>query len=91
MAVEYYDIKVKLNHEIISMEERNDGWIICIANSLGKLLRRFDYVIVSSGLFTDGKFRPQFPGQEVLFINLLFIYFYFIILKKSNRNLQVKL
>lgn len=79
MAVENYQIKVKLNHEIISMEERNDGWILCISNGLGKLLRKFDYVIVSSGLFTDGKFRPQFPGQEVIYFIFIFIFNLYLI------------
>lgn len=66
-AVAHYDLKVKYNYEIISMEERNQGWVLCISTSIGKLLKNFDYVIVSTGLFTDGKFRPLFPGQEVIF------------------------
>lgn len=65
-TVEHFELTVKFNHTIISMEEKSDGWILCISNPLGKILRKFDYVIVSSGLFTEGKYRPVFPGQEVL-------------------------
>jgi dimethylaniline monooxygenase (N-oxide forming) len=64
-TIQYYDLKVKFNHTVISMEERGDGWILCVSHSLGKVLRKFDYVIVSSGLFTEGKYRPVFDGQEV--------------------------
>jgi dimethylaniline monooxygenase (N-oxide forming) len=64
-TVEYYELNVRLNHTVISMEERSDGWILCVSHALGKMLKKFDYVIVSSGLFTEGKYRPVFEGQEV--------------------------
>lgn len=44
------------------MEEREDGWLICVRNRIDTSLRFFDYVIVASGLYTEGKFRPQYPG-----------------------------
>lgn len=80
-TIQHYELNIKYNHTIISMEERNDGWIICISNQLGKILRKFDYVIVSSGLFTDGKYRPVFPGQDVsCFISILILFHIYLTL-----------
>ncbi len=63
-AVGHYGIKVKLEHEIISMEEREDGWLLCVRNPIDTSLRFFDYVIVASGLYTEGKFRPTYNGGK---------------------------
>jgi dimethylaniline monooxygenase (N-oxide forming) len=63
-AVSHYGIKIKLEHEVISMEEREDGWLICVRGPIDTSLRFFDYVIVATGLFTEGKYRPQYPGED---------------------------
>jgi dimethylaniline monooxygenase (N-oxide forming) len=64
LAVVHYGLNIKLHHEVISMEERVDGWLVCFRNQIGSNLRFFDYVIISSGLFTEGKFRPHYPGED---------------------------
>lgn len=46
------------------MEERDDGWLLCIRNPVDTSLRFYDYVIVATGLYTEGKFRPKYPGEE---------------------------
>ena len=53
---------MKLEHEVISMEEREEGWLVCVRNRIDTALRFYDYVIVASGLYTEGKFRPTYPG-----------------------------
>lgn len=58
------------------MEEREEGWLICVRNRIDTSLRFYDYVIIASGLYTEGKFRPQYPGG----ILNSFISFYFIII-----------
>jgi cation diffusion facilitator CzcD-associated flavoprotein CzcO len=87
-AVSHYGIQIKLEHEVISMEEREDGWLLCVRGPIDTSLRFFDYVIVATGLFTEGKYRPQYPGGSTppppppifLSFQLLFSFCPFILL-----------
>jgi dimethylaniline monooxygenase (N-oxide forming) len=65
LAVAHFELEVHLEHKVESMEEKADGWLLCISSSIGSVVRHFDYVIVSSGIFTDGKYRPVFPNQDL--------------------------
>lgn len=64
LSVQHYRINVLLNHSVVSMEEKANGWLVHVMNGDRQIVKYYDYVIISSGLFTDGKYRPVYPGQE---------------------------
>lgn len=64
-SVSYYNLRIKLSHEVVSMEERADGWLLFIKRHHESILEHFDFVIIATGLFSDSKYKPRFPGQEI--------------------------
>lgn len=60
---------VRLRHEVVSASERDGGWDVTvrIADEDGRdpeeRAERFDHVVVSIGQYTEGKHRPDLPGE----------------------------
>jgi cation diffusion facilitator CzcD-associated flavoprotein CzcO len=63
-SVEHFQLDVRLQHEVLGLEEQPDGWLVRYKNQSGIQAASFGYVVVSSGQYTDGKYRPCFPGQD---------------------------
>jgi len=63
-AVKHIRLDVRLQHEVIALEEQSDGWRLRYKNQIGEHEEIFKYVIVAVGQYTEGKHRPQFPGEE---------------------------
>jgi dimethylaniline monooxygenase (N-oxide forming) len=63
-AVNHLNIDVRLNHEAIELKETEDGWLLRYKNKDGIREELFGYVVISVGLYTEGKYQPEFPGIE---------------------------
>jgi len=63
-AVKHLRLDVRLQHEVLALEEQSDGWLLRYKNQIGEHEEIFKYVIVAVGQYTEGKYRPQFPGEE---------------------------
>jgi dimethylaniline monooxygenase (N-oxide forming) len=63
-AVEKFKLNVRLEHEILSLEEQSAGWLAKIKYQGSTTEQFFDYVVIAVGQYTEGKYAPQFPGQE---------------------------
>lgn len=63
-AVNHFNLHVHLQHRVIKMETSADGWHVDIQTPEGKDHLHFDFVMISSGHYSDGKKTAKFPGQE---------------------------
>lgn len=55
---------MELNTEVLSLDQYPEGWMVETLSKGTTRSQLFDYVVVSSGLFTKGSFYPVFPGQS---------------------------
>ena len=63
-VIEYFQLDLRLGHEITMLEERQNGWLVRHKNKDGMHEALFEYVVVATGQYTEGKRRPSFPGEE---------------------------
>jgi dimethylaniline monooxygenase (N-oxide forming) len=63
-AVKHLRLDVRLGHEVLALEEQSDGWLLRYKNQKGVHEELFKYAIIAVGQYTEGKYRPQFPGEE---------------------------
>jgi len=63
-AVEHHKLDIRLNHEILAIQENPDGWQIRYKNAAGIRDESFEYVILAAGQYTDGKNIPHFLDEE---------------------------
>jgi hypothetical protein len=63
-VVKYFQLDLRLGHQVLGLEERQDGWVVHYENKDGVHEDWFGYVIVSTGQYSEGKHRPKFPGEE---------------------------
>lgn len=63
-AVNHLKLDVRLNHEVIELKETEDGWLLRYKNQEGVHEKLFGYVVISVGQYTEGKYKPEFPGIE---------------------------
>lgn len=63
-AVEKLNLNVCLEHEIVSLKEQDGRWLATIKNTDTTEDLFFDYVVIAVGQYTEGKYRPQFPGED---------------------------
>lgn len=63
-AVQALNINVCTSHEVIAMSERPDGWDIQVHHAGNTETVSYDYVVLASGQYTEGKYLPKFPEQE---------------------------
>ena len=64
MAVEHLGLDVRLEHEVVGIEEQDDGWLVRYRSPSGEGTEAFDYLVVAVGQYTQWKHRPQFPGES---------------------------
>ncbi len=62
-AVNNFQIDVRLKHEVLALEELEDGWRVQFQNKDGCHEDTFEYVVVAIGQYTQRKHRPIFPGE----------------------------
>lgn len=62
-AVEHLHIDVRLGHEVLELVEQEDGWMVRYLDKIGIHETAFDFVIVATGQYSEGKNNVQFPGQ----------------------------
>jgi dimethylaniline monooxygenase (N-oxide forming) len=63
-AVDKFQIDVRLKHEVLALEELENGWRVRFQNKDGCHEEIFDYVLVATGLYTDRKHHLRFPGEK---------------------------
>ena len=63
-AVGHHKLDIRLEHQVLEMKERKDGWLLRYKNKEGIHEDPFAYVILAAGQYTDGKNTPSFPDQE---------------------------
>lgn len=63
-AVDHKQLDVRLEHEILELIELDTGWDVKYRNKDGVYTEPFDYVILAVGQYTNGKNKPEFPGQN---------------------------
>ncbi|MFN7115266.1 MAG: flavin-containing monooxygenase [Saprospiraceae bacterium] len=63
-AVQHLQIDVRTGHEVQTMTETADGWLVRYHNKIGTHEQHFDFVLIATGQYSDGKNNVQFPGQE---------------------------
>jgi cation diffusion facilitator CzcD-associated flavoprotein CzcO len=62
-AVNHFQIDVQIKHEVLALEEQEDGWGVRFQNTDGCHEDTFEYVAIATGQYTDRKHRPIFPGE----------------------------
>ena len=65
MAVQHLQLDIRLEHEVMKLQEQNDGWLLRYKNAEGIHEEQFAYVILAAGQYTDGKNLPCFVDQEL--------------------------
>ncbi|MGL4622230.1 MAG: flavin-containing monooxygenase, partial [Chroococcidiopsis sp.] len=63
-AVDRFQIDVRLNHEVLALEELEAGWRVRFQNIDGCHEDTFEYVVVATGQYTQRKYRPIFSGES---------------------------
>ena len=63
-AVDHLKIDIRLEHEVLELKEKGDGWLLSYQNKDGIHQESFEYAILAAGQYTDGKNIPQFLDQE---------------------------
>jgi len=63
-AVRHLHLDVRCGHEVLALEEQDDSWLLRYKNQTGEHEDTFKYVIIAIGQYTEGKYRPPFPGEE---------------------------
>lgn len=63
-AVQQLGLDVRLSHEVIALEDQEDGWLVRYKNQTGVCDEIFEYAVIAVGQYTEGKYRPGFPGEE---------------------------
>ncbi len=63
-AITNLGLDVRLQHEVLALEEQDDEWLLRYKNQDGTHQETFEYAIIAVGQYTEGKYRPPFPGEE---------------------------
>lgn len=63
-AIDRFQIEVRLEHEVLALEELESGWRVRWRNRDGVGEGEFDYAVVATGQYTRGKPRPKLTGEE---------------------------
>ncbi|GAA4836570.1 NAD(P)/FAD-dependent oxidoreductase [Algivirga pacifica] len=64
-AITHFSLDVRTGHQILSMEEKPNGWTLNIENAEGTSTIEMDYVISAIGQYSGGKNRPEFKGESI--------------------------
>lgn len=63
-AVGQMGLDIRRGHEVSAMREQSNGWSLKYSNDDGEKEEEFDFVVVAIGQYTEGKHKPEFPGQS---------------------------
>ena len=63
LAVTGLGLELRNNSEVVGLVENVRGWTLTYRNDAGNQEQQFDYVIAAIGQYTEGKHKPDFPGQ----------------------------
>ena len=63
-AVKHLRLEVRLSHEVVALEEQSEGWLLRYRHQTNTHEEFFKYVIIAIGQYTEGKYRPRFPGED---------------------------
>lgn len=63
-AVNHFEIDVRCKHEVLALEEIDNGWLVRFQNQDGSHEENFEYVLVAIGQYNQKTHLPIFPGQE---------------------------
>jgi len=63
-AVATLGLDVRNSHEVVALNELENGWKVNYRNEQGSHEQAFDFVVVAIGQYTEGKHVPKFPNQE---------------------------
>lgn len=63
-AVQHHQLDLRLEHEILELKERSDGWLVRYKNQTGIQEEAFGYVVIATGQYSEGKNILKFPNQE---------------------------
>ena len=64
LAIEGLGLDVRKRAEVVGMVENDRGWTLRYRDDAGEQEQQFDYVVSAIGQYTEGKYKPAFPGQE---------------------------
>ena len=64
LAIEGLGLDVRRGAEVVGMVENSAGWTVQYLDKTGRQEQQFDYVVSAIGQYTEGKYKPAFPGQE---------------------------
>ena len=62
-AAQHFNLDIRLNHYIDSLDEQPNGWNLNLKKPDGQTQFQADFVISSIGQYSGGKNRPQFKGE----------------------------
>lgn len=64
LAIEGLGLDVRKRAEVVGLVENDRGWTLRYQDDAGEQEQQFDYVVSAIGQYTEGKYKPAFPGQE---------------------------
>lgn len=70
-ATEHFNLDIRLNHYIESLDEKPNGWNLKLKTFEGNTQFYADFVISSIGQYSGGKNRPQFEGESEFTGNII--------------------
>ena len=70
-AAKHFNLDIRLNHYIKSLDEKPNGWNLNLKLPEGETQFHADFVISSIGQYSGGKNRPQFKGESEFTGNII--------------------
>ncbi len=64
-AVADLQLDVRRNHEVREIVENGEGWVLTYDNGETEHNEAFEFIVVASGQYTEGKHKPRLSGQEI--------------------------
>ncbi|MGL4621362.1 MAG: flavin-containing monooxygenase [Chroococcidiopsis sp.] len=63
VAIDRFQIDVRLEHEVLVLEEQENGWRVRFQTKDGCHEDTFEFVAIATGQYTQRKYRPIFSGE----------------------------
>jgi dimethylaniline monooxygenase (N-oxide forming) len=57
-------LDIRCRYEVTAIDEQNDGWRLKYKHDAEEKHEQFDFIVVAIGQYTEGKHKPEFPGQS---------------------------
>jgi hypothetical protein len=64
-CVEELKLDIRAGQEVVALLEDDKGWLLKYINNEGEQQEVFEFILVAIGQYTEGKHKPEFPGQEL--------------------------